>query len=65
MRHATRWLLTLKNGSLKIHSVKLTLIYIYILLLGFAHVSIITAVVTGSFAGATLSFKFHFTLILC
>ena len=36
-----------------------------VVLLGFAHVSIITAVVTGSFVRATLSFKFHFTLILC
>ena len=35
--------------------------YIYI---GFAHISVITAVVTGSFVGAILSFKFHFTLIL-
>ena len=34
-------------------------------LLGFAHGSIITAVVTGSFEGAILSFKIHFTLILC
>ena len=25
----------------------------------------ITAVVTGSFVGGILSFKFHFTLILC
>ena len=36
-----------------------------VVLLGFAHVSIITAVVTGSFVGAILSFKFHFMLILC
>ena len=33
--------------------------------IGFAHVSIITAVVTGIFVGATLSFNFHFTLTLC
>ena len=31
----------------------------------FRTVSIITAVVTGSFVGATLSFKFRFTRILC
>ena len=36
-----------------------------VVLLGFTHVSIITAVVTRSFAGAILSFKFHFMLILC
>ena len=36
-----------------------------VVLLGFAHVPIITADVTGSFAGAILSFKFYFTLILC
>ena len=36
-----------------------------VVLLGFTHVSIITTVVTGSFVGAILSFKFHFTLILC
>ena len=36
-----------------------------VILLGFAPISIIAAVVTGSFIGATLSFMFHFTLILC
>ena len=35
-----------------------------VVLLGFAHVSMITAVATGSFVGAILSFKFHFTLVL-
>ena len=36
-----------------------------VVLLGFAHVSAINTVVTGSFVGAILSFKFYFTLILC
>ena len=36
-----------------------------VVLLSFAHVLIITAVVTGSFVWAILSFKFHFMLILC
>ena len=36
-----------------------------VLFLGFPHISIITAVVTGSFVGAILLFRFHFTLILC
>ena len=36
-----------------------------VVLLGFAHVLIITAVVTGSFVGAILSLKFHVMLILC
>ena len=35
-----------------------------VLFLGFPHISIITAVVTGSFVGAILLFRFHFTLIL-
>ena len=36
-----------------------------VLFLGFPHISIITAVVTGSFVRAILLFRFHFTLILC
>ena len=36
-----------------------------VVLLGFEYVLIITAVFTGNFARAILSFKFHFMLILC
>ena len=36
-----------------------------VVLLVFAHVLMITAVVTGRFVGTILSFKFHFILIFC
>ena len=36
-----------------------------VVLLGFGYVLIITAVFTGNFVRAILSFKFHFMLILC
>ena len=39
--------------------------YVGVVLQGFAHVSIIAAVITGSFVRAILLFRFHFPLILC